>query len=276
MIVQARIKKICLRIRAYRAIAYISSISRTAFVGALIMNGLLVGLYVWIIKQLYTATYIAAKSEHIGGLSLVEAVWLLMFVQGFERATWPNPIAMIDDEIKTGSISYALQRPYSYILYHLSSFLGRIAATVTGNLFFGALAALLLVGPFQLSLYGLLGGAFAILFGYMLDFCMFFMFGILGFWVEDVKPFTWLYGKSKLIFGGTILPIAFFPEYIQKIVLLMPFSNLYYTASRIIIQFDPLLLMRCIVVQSCWLIILGSCAYALFAKGVRHVTVSGG
>ena len=46
------LKQILLRLRAYQAIAYISSLSRTAFLGSLIMNGLLVGLYIWIIKQL--------------------------------------------------------------------------------------------------------------------------------------------------------------------------------------------------------------------------------
>ena len=249
-------KRFFLRMRAYRAVAYISSLSRTAFIGSLIMNGFLVGLYVWIIKQLYTATYAASHAQQIGGLNLTEVVWLLMFVQSFERATWPNPIAMIDNEIKSGSISYSLQRPYSYILYHLFSFFGRIAATATGNLLFGTIAALLLVGPCSITFHGLVGGAVAIILGYILDFCIFFMFGLCGFWVEDVKPFTWLYSKSKLVFGGVILPIAFFPAYVQKIVLLLPFSNLYYMASRIGI--------------------LGSCAYALFAKGVRHVTISGG
>jgi ABC-type uncharacterized transport system, permease component len=276
MNINSYLNSLYMRLRAYIAIVHISSLSRTAFAWALIMNGILVGLYVWIIKQLYAATYASAQAQQIGGLTLAEVVWLLMFVQGFERATWPNPITMIDDEIKTGSISYSLQRPYSYIMYHLCSFLGRIMATVTGNLLFGSIAALLLVGPCSFTLYGFAGGILAIFLGYLLDFCMFFMFGIAGFWVEDVKPFTWLYSKSKLILGGVILPIAFFPAYIQKIVLLLPFSNLYYTASRIIVQFDPWLLVRCITVQACWLVILGGCTYALFAKGVRHVTVSGG
>ena len=54
MKIASYLKQILLRLRAYQAIAYISSLSRTAFLGSLIMNGLLVGLYVWIIKQLYT------------------------------------------------------------------------------------------------------------------------------------------------------------------------------------------------------------------------------
>jgi ABC-2 type transport system permease protein len=264
------------QLRAYAAIAYISSLSRTAFFGALMMNGLLVGLYIWTIKQLYAATFAAAQTQQIGGLTLVEAVWLLMFVQSFERATWPNPITMIDEEIKSGVILYSLQRPYSYLLYQLSSFWGRIAATVIGNLCCGSIVALLLIGPCTLTLQGFAGGLFALVLGYTLDFCIFFIFGITGFWVEDVKPFTWLYSKAKLVLGGVIIPIAFFPVFIQNIVLLLPFSNLYYTASRLIVQFDLWLFLRCITVQACWIGILGGCAYALFAKGVKHVTVSGG
>lgn len=265
-----------MRIRAYKAIAHISTLSRTAFRGALVLNGLLVGIYIWTMKQLYEATFAAAAVQQIGGLTLIETVWLLMFVQSFERATWPNPIVMIDDDIKNGTVVYALQRPYSYIVYHLCSFLGRVFATVSGNLFFGTLAALLLVGPCSCTFSGIMGGFIAIIFGYILDFCIFFIFGIAGFWVEDVRPFTWLYSKTKLILAGAIIPIAFFPTYVQKIVLLLPFSNLYYTASRIIVQFDPWLLLHCITVQLCWIGILGGCAYALFAKGVRHVTFSGG
>lgn len=265
-----------MRLRAYKAIAYISTLSRTAFRGALILNGLLVGLYIWTMKQLYAATFASAGTQQIGGLTLAETIWLIMFVQSFERATWPNPIAMIDDEIKNGTVIYSLQRPYSYIVYHLCSFLGRVVATVVGNLFFGAIAAFLLVGPCSCTLYGFAGGIITISLGYTLDFCIFFIFGIAGFWVEDVKPFTWLYSKTKLVLAGAIIPIAFFPSMVQKVVLLLPFSNLYYTASRIIVQFDPWLLLRCITVQVCWIGILGGCAYALFTKGVRHVTFSGG
>jgi ABC-2 type transport system permease protein len=265
-----------MQLRAYKAIAYISTLSRAAFRGALVLNGLLVGIYIWTMKQLYAATFASVGAQQIGGLTLVETVWLIMFVQSFERATWPNPIVMIDDEIKNGTVIYALQRPYSYIVYHLCSFLGRVAATVPGNLFFGTIAAFLLVGPCTCTLYGVAAGIVVICFGYVLDFCMFFIFGIAGFWVEDVKPFTWLYSKAKLVLAGAIIPIAFFPSTVQKIVLFLPFSNLYYTASRIIVQFDPWLLLRCIAVQICWIGILGGCAYALFTKGVRHVTFNGG
>jgi ABC-2 type transport system permease protein len=227
-------------------------------------------------KQLYEATFASVGAQQIGGLTLTETVWLLMFVQSFERATWPNSIVLIDDEIKSGTITYSLQRPYSYIAYHLCSFCGRVVATVSGNLLFGAIAAFLLAGPCSCTFYGLVGGLVAICFGYMLDFCIFFILGIAGFWVEDVKPFTWLYSKAKLVLAGAIIPIAFFPPAVQKVVLLLPFSNLYYTASRIIVQFDPWLLLRCITVQICWIGILGGCAYALFTKGVRHVTFNGG
>lgn len=270
------LNKLLLRIRAYGAIAYISSLSRTAFTGSLVMNGLLVGLNIWIIKQLYAATYAASQVRQIGGLDLSHVVWLLAFVQSFERATWPNPIITIDEDIKSGAISYSLQRPYSYMLYHLFGFFGRIMATLIGNLFFACLAALLLVGPFSVSLYGFLAGFVALILGYILDFCMFFMFGLMGFWVEEIKPFAWLYNKIKLVFGGVILPIAFFPEYVQRVVLLLPFCNLYYTASRIIVHFEASLFFRCLCVQLCWIMILGGCTLFIFSKAVKHVSVNGG
>ena len=265
-----------MRLRAYRAIVHISTLSRKTFRGALVINGLLVGIYIWTMKQLYAATFASAGTSHIGGLTLAETVWLIMFVQSFERATWPNPISLIDDEIKSGAITYALQRPYSYIVYHLCGFLGRVVVTAMGNLVLGAVFAFLLVGPCIFSVRGLVSGAIAISLGYMLDFFIFFIFGVAGLWVEDVKPFTWLYSKAKLVLGGACMPIAFFPQAAQKVVLLLPFSNLYYTASYCIVHFDPWLFVRCITVQICWVSVLAGCAYALFRKGVRHVTFNGG
>lgn len=264
------------RLRAYVAISTIFWRARTAFMGNLVMQGLLTSLYAWMNNQLYAATFVVCNAETIGGFNLSQTIWLIAIAQCFERASMPSPISVIDDEIKTGLITYSLQRPYSYILYHLFGFFGRVAASVSINLLCTSIALLFLVGMCPCSIPSLLAGALCLMLGCLLDFFAFFIFGLMGFWVEDVKPFNWLYSKTKLIFGGIIIPLAFFPHAVQHVAKFLPFGYLYYTACSLIVNFDISLFIQCLVTQLCWTALFGGLACYVFSRGVRHVAINGG
>ena len=276
MNIAERIKSYKLRMLAYWAVMHISRLMRYAYSGSLVMNGLITGLNVWIFTQLYTATYASSGVTQVSGLTVAHIIWLLAFVQSFERATNPSPIRLIDDEIKSGSISYMLSKPYSYMFFHLAAFLGRILPSLAGNLLFGCTAAFVLVGPVKITLPAIVAGLIGLTLGYLLDFFMFFMFALMGFWVEEARAFDWLYSKTKLVFGGVILPVALLPGSLQTIVTLLPFSNLYYSAARLMVDFDYSLFYRTLGIQLAWVAVLGSAAYYMFNKGVSHVTVNGG
>lgn len=260
----------------YWAILCIHARARLTYPLALLMQALLSGLFVWIMRQLYLATFTSAETHTVGSLTLTQTVWLVMLVTCLERAPWPNPILVIDDELKSGAISYALQRPYSYLLYHLFGFFGRLIPTLAGNLIISISAALILVGRLSAGPTAVIAGITTCTLGFLLDFFIFFIFALMGFWVQEIRPFTWLYSKAKLILGGAILPIAFFPSAAQKVLLVMPFANLYYTTARLIVRFDSALYLRCLCTQLLWIVLLAGCAVFIFRKGVRHVTINGG
>lgn len=264
------------KMQGYLAVVQISQAMRYAYSGSLVMNGLITGLNVWIFTQLYTATYASSGVSSVGGLSLAHVIWLLALIQSFDRATNPSPIRMIDEEIKSGSISYMLAKPYSYMFFHLAAFLGRMLPSIMSNLVFGCSAALILVGPVHISAAAIGAGCVALILGYLLDFFMFFMFALMGFWVEEARAFDWLYSKTKLVFGGVILPIALLPGSLQTVVTLLPFSNLYYSAAHLIVNFSTVLFFKTLCIQICWVILLGAAANYVFNRGVKHVTVNGG
>lgn len=276
MNITQRLKSFKLRLEAYYAVMHISRLMRFAYSGSLVMNGLITGLNIWIFTQLYTATYASSGVTEVGGLTLPHIIWLLAFVQSFERATNPSPIKVIDEEIKSGSISYMFAKPYSYMFFHLAAFVGRVMPALFGNLFFGCIAALVLVGPLHITVPSIGAGFIALTLGYLLDFFMFFMFALMGFWVEEARAFDWLYSKTKLVFGGVILPVALLPGSMKTVVSLLPFSNLYYSAARLMVNFDCGLFYRILAIQLFWVLVLGGAAYYLFNKGVRHVTINGG
>ena len=113
-----------------------------------------------------------------------------MMTQSFRTATTPRLSRIIDEEVKTGTLAYSVNRPYSYILFHFSGFIGRSIPNLFINLLIGSVAALILVGPIALSWQALGLGVVLLFFGYVLDFFVSLIIGLTAFWIEDTSAFT--------------------------------------------------------------------------------------
>ena len=260
----------------YFEIAKVNYFNSATYFVNLISRSAMVVIKIWIFTQLYKVSYSIAGVSEIGGLTVAMVIWNLMMTQSFQTATKPQLSKLIDEEVKSGTLAYSVNRPYSYILFHFSGFVGRSVPNLLINLFIGSLVAFVLVGPIGLSWEALAFGVILFFFGYILDFFVSLIIGLTAFWVEDTSAFTWIYSKGQLVFGGLILPIALFPDYLQKIAELLPFSQMYYSAARLIVHFEPSLFLQYFATQLVWILFFGLVAYYLFNKGIKYVSVNGG
>lgn len=239
-------------------------------------RSLTVALRVWVFTQLYTVTYAVSNAKEIGGLTVAMVVWGLMLTQSFQAAARPAMSRIIEDEVKTGALAHSINKPYSYMIFHYFGFMGRNMTKVLFNLAVGIAVAWILVGPVLITPVGAALGFFLLMLGYTLDFFIYFVIGILAFWVEDISAFNWIYAKMQMVFGGLILPITLFPGALQKITLYLPFSQLYYGASRLIVDFQPALFVQFFLTQIAWIFALFIIAYFLFKKAMKYVSINGG
>lgn len=262
--------------RKYREIVNVNYRTSSVYLLNLLGRSMPVILRIWIFTQLYSMTYAASGVTAIGELTVAMVVWSLMFTQSFQTATRPHLSKIIDEEVKSGTLAYSLNRPYSYILFHFSAFLGRSLPNLGINLLIGSVAALLLVGPIQIHLGAVLLGILLLFFGYVLDFFISFIIGLSAFWVEDVSGFRWIYNKGQVVFGGLILPLSLFPHSLQRIAEVLPFSQMYYGAARLVVHFEYSIFWQFLVTQGAWIIIFGSIAHLLFKKGINYVSLNGG
>jgi ABC-2 type transport system permease protein len=203
-------------------------------------------------------------------------VWGLTLTESFQTATRPHLSRAIDEEVKSGTITYSVNRPYSYMLFHLFGFLGRVFPNLLVNVFLGVVAVLMFVGPIPFSVQGIGFGLILLSLGYLLDFTMSFLIGLLAFWVEDTVAFTWIYQKSQVVFGGLIVPLALFPDTIRRVAEWSPMSQLYYGAGRLAVNFDMALFERFIVTQVFWIVFFMILARIVFARGMKHISINGG
>jgi ABC-2 type transport system permease protein len=181
----------------------------------------------------------------------------------------------ISDNVKDGSIAYILNKPYSFLLYQFSNSMGETLFRALINALFGSAIVWWLVGPPPAPV-GWLFTVVALLGTWVLNFCITCLIGLSAFLVEDVAPFMWIYQKFIFILGGFLIPLDFYPNWLQVIAKALPFSAMIYGPSKLFVAPTWELLGQVMLMQIVWIIALGATLVIAYRRGVAYLTVNGG
>lgn len=265
------------RLPKYLAIGRASAKNATTYLSNLVTSGGLVFIRVWVFTQLYTVTFAATGSSQINGFTLPMVIWSLMIAQALHRsASVMQDSKAIDDEVKTGTLAYTINRPYSYILYHISNFFGRSFASIGINVGLGVIAALILVGPVAFSVSGMFAAIPLLVGGFTITILIGLIVGLSAFWFEDISAFNWMYQKASMVFGGMIIPIALFPDSIRGIVEVSPFAQQYFAPAQMLLQYSSSTFVKFLIAQVIWILLLVPIVVGMFKLGERRVVQNGG
>jgi len=267
-----------LKFAKYWMIAYMSFINNSTRLTGLLGKALVVLFRIWIFVQLYEMTYRAANTTNIGGLTVAMTIWVLALTQSLQMAQSrrPNLASSIGLEVKSGQIGHSLIKPYSYMLFHFFSFLGRSLVEAFTNIFLAGMIALILVGPIDVTWEGLLMGIILLSLGFVMKFFVLFIAGILAFWIEEIEPVLWILSKAELIFGGVILPLSLFPPGLKLIAEYSPFGQFFFSGAQVLVQPSFALFQHYLVIQICWIVIFTFASQLIFNKSKREVALNGG
>lgn len=260
--------------KKYWAIFQITLINSLAYPGELVGRSLLIVPFMWIFYQLWKVTFSAAGSDMINGMTLYSTMWYLMMAETIELSR-PALARTISDDVKDGSIAYLLNKPYSFLLYQFSNSMGETMFRALMNAVFGGIIVWWLVGP-PPALIGWLFAFFALFGTWILNFCITCLIGLSAFLVEDVSPFLWIYQKFIFILGGFLIPLDFYPEWLQVIAKALPFSAMIYGPSKLFVSPSVSLLGSVMFMQLLWILALGVILIFSYRRGVAYLTVNGG
>ena len=258
----------------YWAIFQITLINSVAYPGELIGRSLMIIPFMWIFYQLWTVTYAATGSEVINGLSLTDVLWYLMLAETIELGR-PPLARTISENVKDGSIAYLLNKPYDFLLYQFSTTMGETIFRSVMNAVFGSAVVFWLAGAPQHP-EGFLIALPAILGAWILHFCVTAMIGLSSFLVEDVSAFMWIYQKLAFLFGGMLIPLDFYPDWLQTIARVLPFASMTYGPARLFVTPTAELFFGVIALQLMWIVLLGLALTFAYRRGVAYLTVNGG
>ena len=258
----------------YWAIFRTQLLNSLAYPMDLLGRSLLIVLFMWIFMNLWRVTYGATGSLSIAGLTLADTMWYLMMAEAVMLSKW-DLSETISEQVKDGGVAYLLNKPFNFILYHFAAGLGDSVLAFGGNIIIGSAVVWLMVGPPP----GILGWAFAgaaVVMAWLLDFCFTALIGLSAFVVEDTNAFRWIYQKFLLLLGGVLIPLDFFPSWLQAISLNLPFAWIIYGPARLFV--DPSLgrLGQVFLQQSIWLAVFGVTVWFLYRRAVARLVINGG
>jgi ABC-2 type transport system permease protein len=261
-------------LKKYLAIFRTNFLNSLAYPAELFARSGMIVLFMWIFYQLWRVVYSAGGSASIAGLSLHDTIWYLLLAETLELGR-PRLARLISEQVKDGSIAYLVNKPYHFLLYQLFSGLGESLPRM-GMLFVigGALVWIMAGAPPPLTNWP--AALLALAGAWLLHFCANSLIGLAAFVSEEVAPYEWIYQKLVFILGGMLVPLDFYPTWLQNIARSLPFAYMTYGPSRLFVEPSAQVFIQVFSGQLLWLAVLGCILAFAFARGMKSLAINGG
>ncbi|MBN2442357.1 MAG: ABC-2 family transporter protein [Spirochaetales bacterium] len=262
-----------MKIRKYIKVFGIRVQDRLAYKGSFFGEIFFYGLITFMITRLWTVVY-ANKPDFLG-LTRSQLIWYVVFTE-FIAISSAKVFHTFAREIKEGSISYLLLRPYHYILYRFADMSGVLFIKMLFNGCVACVLSLTITGPligFNPVVIPRLILTFIAAF--ILDFFIQTCLGMTAFWMEENTAIYWIYSKLGLILG-ILLPQDIYPAGVQAVMRFLPWRYIYYGPARLAVGFDAKLFQEIITGQAGFLLLFIPFTFYLFNVGKRKVVHNGG
>lgn len=204
---------------------------------------------------------------------------VLMFLTGGiigSDASWS-----VGEEVRDGSIAMRLIKPVSYNATFLFQELGN--KILTDIVLIVPLVAVVEVirwaisGTFAFSIINFLIYFVSCVTAYLINFFFNICFGFIAFVIKYLWGANMMKNVVVGFLSGAIIPLAFLPDGIRTVILLLPFASLNYTPVMIYMgMYSGLEMLFYLGLQIFWVIALWGLSKLLWKLSVKRLCVQGG
>ncbi|MBN3490426.1 hypothetical protein JV173_02740 [Acholeplasma equirhinis] len=235
-----------------------------------------------ILYFLWSAIYANSPVDVINGMTFNEMVTYLIYARIASTLVFSSiSFWIVGEDIYEGGIALSLIRPMSYRYRILASSFGNFLSTI-----------ILLFIPLFFVANGLLYFVLGVDLPNILNLLLFVVSAILSFIISDHLGF--LIGEiaifTNALFGlmlirnimlsflsGSLLPSAFFPEWLQITLKFLPFQSMIENPILILMgRIQDIDILYTILIQFVWVLVLGFLCNLSFNKLKKHIVSVGG
>src|SRR6266700_3698949 len=191
----------------------------------------------YIRAAVFVAVYQGQASNSIGGYDAQAAVSYTWVTQAMIMVVALWGWWDIEETIRTGDVVSDLAKPFVYLGFWLARDVGRAAYFTVFRAVPILLAGELLFGlHWPSSLGAWLAFGLSVVLALLVSFGWRFLLNVSAFWTTDARGLGSIALAAVTFLGGFVVPIRYFPVWLQPLALGLPFASITQTPSDLFVE----------------------------------------
>ena len=224
----------------------------------------------------FTAIYLGNGVASIRGFTLPFLYAYFFLANAIWYGLSIGIVKMMQDDIQSGTIASALIKPVGYVGRLVSN---ALSETVVSMIFIAIpmFAIGLLLSGVHVTIQTALIFSGELTLAYCLFVVTSFLVGTAAVYLVEVWPVSWLWWSIAEALGGMLMPLAFFPQLAQNLLMFTPFPVMIYTpVATLLGTASSQYIIITIASGAVWLVALTLLARIWWEKVRRDITSVGG
>jgi ABC-2 type transport system permease protein len=238
----------------------------------------LLGTFIFFFSMLYLWKAIFAGRAELSGYSWEQMkVYLFITFLTNSLISWYSE-TKISRKILSGDVAMDLLKPIDFQK-------ARVAETMGSTLLEGGIAVLLIsmmliftqgfIMPSSL-LSGILF-SISLIASLLIKFGIVYIASLICFWTSNGMGIAWTRAAVTNFFSGALVPLTFFPEWLEALCYMLPFQGIVYIPASIYLgKMNGYEMLQMIGLQVFWVLLLWMLGKLMWKWSVRQVTIHGG
>ncbi len=214
--------------------------------------------------------------ESVSFHSMLSYILVSQALQGIHGAG--TPLWEIQERVRTGDIAMEMLRPYDYPLRMLFTDFGSITFYfITAVLPLYTLIFLIFNPILPTTLSQVVLFVISAILGYFIRYCIELTFGLFTFWLVETGGVEDVFYFSISLFSGSVVPLWFFPDWLEQLAMYLPFQGIYFVPNSIFVgQLTGQALFMALFTQVAWLAVCYALLRFVWAKASMKIVIQGG
>ncbi len=260
--------------RKYFEVGKVSFYNSFVYLFDFLAKSLFIGLIIFIFINLWKVVY-GDSTSLIDGFTINMIVWYLVMTEAIVTSQ-SKLLEEIGNEVRSGDIANSLNKPYNYILFKYFAGLGTTFVRFFVTFTVGSIVTLIFIGGMPINVVNLPLIFLVVFMAITINFLMMVLLGIFAFWLEDARALSFIYQKFVFVFGGMLLPLELFPQWLGNISKILPFSYVAYHPAKLWVMFNWQDFFNVIVNQILWIIIFIVLITITYKICIKKISINGG
>jgi ABC-2 type transport system permease protein len=234
-------------------------------------------IYIIIVYYLWKAIFQSAGVETVAGMTFPETMVYLVLASSLFAVMEVYLVWDMHNAVQSGKIISYLIKPVGYRTFHYFPYFGNMIIDFTFTFIPTFILVYFLSGGYFTLGINLLWFIASVIIAVLINLSIDYFVSCIIIYTQSVWGINIVKETIITLFGGAVIPIAFFPEPLKTIVSYMPFQAIYNTPlMQLLGNFSPEKRLEMLLVQLFWAVVVYIASELFWRKAVKVITVNGG